>query len=235
MVNLVTLNHVKYHVDIGFGGGGPPFPLPLFDPNPATNTKLTAGAQLEYPYLHNDRASSLGPVSPSESSRTTIRLVHRTIADEPSATRTSDPAQALWVYEMRVAGSKEWTPRYAFAETEFLPNDFEVMNHYTSTSNDIWFTKKIVCVRYLLQGEDGEIVPSVESQQQAEVVVDKEIMGQIMLDGNIVKRRIGEESKVVEMLRTEEDRIRALEKWFGIVLSGEEKEGIKSTVTELKT
>lgn len=231
MVNLVTINHIKYHVDIGFGGGGPPFPIPLSDPDPNTNTKLTAGPQLEYPYLH----ATQGSTERARPKGTTIRTIHRAIHDEPSATRTSDPAQALWVYEMRVAGSEAWTPRYAFSETEFLPSDFEVMNHYTSTSSKIWFTKKIVCVRYLLDGDDGDLSVGDDGAGEAddEAVVSREMVGQIMLDGDVVKRRMGEESEVVAELATEEERARALERWFGIVLDAGEREGIRGMVTEL--
>jgi arylamine N-acetyltransferase len=239
MVNLVTIANTKYHVDIGFGGGGPPFPLPLSDPNPETNTRFTASPQLSFPCLPTQSSStSSNAPNPARSKHTTIRLIHRTLRDEPSATRPSDPAQALWVYEMRVAGSEEWTPRYAFTETEFLPSDFEVMNHYTSTSSKIWFTKKIVCVRYLLDGDDGDLAKLEEGEEdkgkEDEEGVEKGIVGQIMLDGNVVKRRIGEESEVLEELRSEEERVRALERWFGIVLSQEEREGIRGMVTELK-
>lgn len=51
---------------------------------------------------------------------------------------------------------------------------------------------------------------------------------------NEVKRRIGGTKEVVETLRSETDRVRALEKWFGIVLAEEERRGIVGLVTELK-
>lgn len=248
MVNLVTIHPRIYHVDIGFGGGGPTHPLPLLDPNPATNNHLTVGTQTSYPYL----------ASPHTPTNTHIRLVHRSLTEDeaPTARKQGDTTQALWVYEMRkgnssavlsgggagtegAATSKDqeqegvWEPQYAFSTLEFLPQDFEIMNLYTSTSPRIWFTQKIVCTRFLLEGEDGSCLPDEIGDKDEKRLVDGKIVGQMILNQDVVKRRIGDRSDVVEEGKTEEERVRALRKWFGIRLTEGEKKGIRGLVSQL--
>lgn len=256
MVNLVTIHPHIYHVDIGFGGGGPTHPLPLLDPNPATNNHLTVGAQTSYPYL----------ASPNTPTNTHIRLIHRTLTsnEAPTARKQADATQAVWVYEMRKGnstavlsgggagtegsatskhleqeGDSVWEAQYAFSTLEFLPQDFEIMNLYTSTSPRIWFTQKIVCTRFLLEGEDGSCLPdetTVQEGDEAEKekwLIDGKIVGQMILNQDVVKRRISDRSEVVEEIKTEEERARALEKWFGIRLTEGEKRGIRGMVSQL--
>lgn len=66
-----------------------------------------------------------------------------------------------------------------------------------------------------------------------EVVGD--IVGAITLSGSTIKRRIREKSEVMVECVTEEERVAALEKHFGIVLSSKEQASIRGTVTELKS
>lgn len=253
MVNLVTIGMRKYQVDIGFGGGGPPHPMPLLDSNPATNSRTTAGAQVEYPYLS----------SPTTKSTAKIRTVHR-LLDDPNCSPQvksrsevmargekvdSERSQLMWVYEVKHEEDGEWQPNYAFTETEFLPQDFEMMNFYTSKSPRIFFTFKIVMVRYLLEGDDGSCVGEDDHAKSGsgpngsgeldwegkldKQLVEKKIVGQIILNGSVVKRRIGSKTETLEELKTEDDRCKALEKWFGIVLTSGERRGIRGMVTEL--
>ena len=50
----------------------------------------------------------------------------------------------------------------------------------------------------------------------------------------VVKENLGGKTKVVEDCRTEEERLEALEKWFGMRFTEEEKAGIKGWGTELR-
>jgi len=248
MVNLVTIHARIYHVDIGFGGGGPTHPLPLLDPNPTTNNHFTVGAQTGYPYL----------ASPHTPTNTHIRLIHRALTEDEASTarKQDDSTQALWVYEMRKGNSSAvlsgggagtegsatskdqeqegvWEAQYAFSTLEFLPQDFEIMNLYTSTSPRIWFTQKIVCTRFLLEGENGSCLPNETGDEKEKQLVDGKIVGQMILNQDVVKRRIGDRSEVVEEVKTEEDRVQALRKWFGIRLTEGEKRGIRGMVSQL--
>jgi len=228
MVNLIKIANVTYAVDIGFGGGGPTRPLPLCQP---MNSKA-------------ERRLYETVVRPLHSgSDTTISLIQRPLYDEPTARRGTDPAQNLWVYEVNKNqkhnedGKLIWEAQYAFTETEFLPADFAMMNYYTSTSPQMWFTYRIVCTRYLLYADDGDISSPYDSKTESSVglpaMVDRKIVGQVSLVGGVVKRRIGETIEVMEVCKTEAERVKALEKWFGIRLTAEERRGIKGLSTEL--
>lgn len=132
------------------------------------------------------------------------------------------------------SGDGAWEPQYCFSTLEFMPQDYEVMNLYTSTSPRLFFTQKLVCTRFLLEGEDGNCLPGVAPADEDEArLVDAKIVGQIILNENVVKRRIGDRSEVVEECQTEQDRAKALEKWFGIRLTVGEKRGIRGMVSEL--
>ena len=109
----------------------------------------------------------------------------------------------------------EWVNTYAFTELEFLPQDYEMMNFWTSKSFKTFFNWKIMVVRYLLD-EEGELI------------------GRVTLVGQEVKRKIRSDSEVVQVCETEEERVKALEEFFGIVLREEEKRGILGTITALK-
>jgi hypothetical protein len=52
--------------------------------------------------------------------------------------------------------------------------------------------------------------------------------------GNAVKMRTNGKTKVVQDLQNEEDRVSALEKWFGIKLLDHEAAGIQGLGSELR-
>ena len=113
---------------------------------------------------------------------------------------------------------------YAFStEVEFFKEDFEVMNLSTSTTSI--FVGLVCCVRTIL----GDEVPESAATGDAETTV-----GQMILNGSTVKRRTGGVTEVLRVCETEEQRIEAMEKWFGLVLTDEEREGIMGRPTEIK-
>lgn len=139
-----------------------------------------------------------------------------TIDDCTSSRSANGPGQELWIFEKRDAETKPWVPVYCFTETEFLPKDFEVMNLSTSTSKSSWFTYQIVCVLYLMDEEK------------------KEIVGNVTLFNDVVKKRIGANSEVVMQCKSEKDRVHALDKYFNVGLSPAETTGIKDTVAMIR-
>ncbi|RAK95280.1 arylamine N-acetyltransferase family protein [Aspergillus ibericus CBS 121593] len=136
------------------------------------------------------------------------RLVYGSIAQHTSS------GQSLWQYEIRNWGGA-WTPAYCFTETEFLPEDFTMINYYMSTSRESWFTFHVVCVRMLLD-EEGET-----------------IVGDLTLFNDTLKRRLGATSEVLEKFTSEEDRVVALEKLFKIRLSEGDTDRIRHTIAEI--
>lgn len=103
-----------------------------------------------------------------------------------------------------------------FSEVEFLPQDFGVMNFSVSRNPTSWFTQTFVCMK-MLMSED-----------------EKEIEGQCVMSGREVKRRLRGKSEVLEKLESEEDRVRALGKWFGMHFREDEVQGIRGMPSMIK-
>ncbi|CAK1364617.1 hypothetical protein CB0940_08286 [Cercospora beticola] len=173
-INIVTIQGVRYHVDVAFGGGGPTKPLPLEDGRVHSNTR------------------------PSQE----VRLRFDTIGENESNNK-------LWIYEIRSRPEKPWLPQYCFPDDlEFHPADFESMNFFTSTSSTSFFTWMVFVVKRVLS-EDG-----------------REIVGESVMMGRKMYRRVLGMKKVEVEFKTERERVEALEKEFGIVLDEQERRGI---------
>ncbi|KAI4269836.1 MAG: hypothetical protein L6R38_007319 [Xanthoria sp. 2 TBL-2021] len=141
-------------------------------------------------------------IAPSE-----MRLIRSNIKQH------TDPDQRLWLYQARDTRDSEWQTQYCFTETEFLPEDYEMMNFWTSQSRTSIFTQAILMAKMVM--EEGRLVGAVT-----------------MFNGK-VKREVGD--VVVERFcMSEEDRLGILREWFGVRLTGEEERGIRGLVTELK-
>ena len=140
-----------------------------------------------------------------------LRLVYDNIPDQTTAPADS---QKLWIYQYRNSPEKPWNSFYCFPEMEFLHRDFLAFNYYTSTNPESFQTFQILVVKFLRR----------ESQ----------IWGKLMLVDNIVKRNAGGRTEVVKVCQTEDERVEALREWFGIVLTEEQKKGIRGWKTELK-
>lgn len=129
-------------------------------------------------------------------------------------TQHTNKTQPLWQYEIR-NGSGDWIPAYCFTETEFIPEDFTMMNYYMSTSRDSWFTFHVVCVRMLLD-EAGE-----------------KVVGDLTLFNNSLKKRIGATSEVIQILSSDEERVAALDKAFNIHIGPADMDSIRHTISEI--
>ena len=157
--------------------------------------------------------SSFQPVPLQDGYEFTIFSPRRGKLEYRSIDHHSDSSQRLWVYSMQEDAQSEWKEQYAFVETEFFKNDYAMTNYYCSTSPDSFFTRTVLAMRAIV--EDGHIV------------------GVMTLFQDEVRRKIGATREVVETLKTEEDRVRAVEKYFFIPLNAEDREGIKSTALAL--
>lgn len=65
------------------------------------------------------------------------------------------------------------------------------------------------------------------------LVEGAEVVGDITLFNNEVKKRIKGQSEVLAVLTSEEERVAALREHLGVKLSEAEKEGIHGMITEL--
>jgi arylamine N-acetyltransferase len=127
----------------------------------------------------------------------------------------NDPSQCVWIYSYRANDDAPWTEGYSFVEIEFFPADFEVINLSTMSLRQSFFTQVVLCVKMLLD-EHGNTE------------------GVLILFQNEVKTRTGGHTSVLERLESEQQRVRALEDRFGILLTKEQREGIKGLATELR-
>ncbi|KAI9732674.1 MAG: DUF1279 super [Cirrosporium novae-zelandiae] len=124
-----------------------------------------------------------------------------------------DKSMKLWICQYRNGPDRPWDSLYCFSEIEFLDHDFEVMNFFTSSSPDAFPTFMVLVVKFLRR--------------------EHEIYGKIMLVNNEVKQNLGGKTILVKTCTTEEERVEALKEYFGILLTDEEREGIRGMSTEL--
>lgn len=110
----------------------------------------------------------------------------------------------------------QWEDMYSFSEVEIFPEDFEALNYFIMTRPQSFFNQTVLAYRPVLDEATGELV------------------GERILNGNVVKEGASGQDRILEVLETEEDRVRALEKYFDIRLTEKERRGIKGLMTELK-
>lgn len=130
------------------------------------------------------------------------------------------PETKMWIYQYRNSPEQAWNSFYAFYETEFTEADYGVMNWYTGHSPQSPQLGGILVIKFL-------------RRLQEDRNGDDEVFGKRMLVDGVVKENLGGKTSVVETCLTEEERVTALQKWFGIELTESEKEGIKGWQTEL--
>lgn len=215
IVNIVTFSDgSKYHSDVVFGGDGPTLPMPLVDG-----------------LVHHNLGTQ------------EIRLVHDWI---PTQTQRTD-ASKLWIYQYRNSRDKEWNSFYAFPELEFMAAGWEVVNWWATSSPKCSQVYNLLVVKFLSRPKktrrheemgseisEGEEKKLGEQPEEEEEKVGLEIYAKRMLVDCIIKENLGGKTKAIRELKTEEERIQALEIDFGIRLTDEEKAGIKGWVAELK-
>lgn len=182
----------KYFCDVGFGSPGPTFPVPLEEGYSQMNT------------------GEKGHVASS------MKVARGHIANNTGR----EPEQLLWQYWVKYGRaedhSKDWIPCYCFAETEFFPYDYDIMNCWISTDRKSPFVNRVICQKFVM-ADDGE-----------------SLVGDITLnDTNIKERRLGKSSVLAE-IKSERDRTEALEKHMGVILSEPEKAGILGFPTMIR-
>jgi len=184
MLNLVRFDDGGWYVaDVGMGAMGP---------------------NLAYPLQDGFETTSIAP--------RLIRVQRRAIAE--SYGRHSNE---MWCYDVcynpgseedEGEGERKWTPVYCFTETEFLPQDYEIMSWFTSTNPSSFFTKYVTSTKMLMDDAGERIVGSVT-----------------LFEGG-VKQSIGLDREIVRDCATEEERIAALKEIFDIELTEEQRKGI---------
>lgn len=129
--------------------------------------------------------------------------------------QNTDAAQRMWVYYSTDSADGPFRQRNCFTEQEFFPEDFEVMNWAVMSRPTSYFVKTVLCMRTILDPDT----------RRAE--------GTVVLHKDEVKRKIGDKVEVLETLKNEADRVRAIEKYFFIALTPAEQKAIRGMPQEL--
>lgn len=123
--------------------------------------------------------------------------------------------QELWVYDVKFNDERPWLSVMCFSEVEFIQDDFERMNFYINGSRRYWMTNRMIVCKLILDDD-----------------MEGSIIGVATLTGHVVQRSIrGKREKIV--CSAEDERIAALEKYFGILLTQEERRGIEGLPSAL--
>lgn len=145
------------------------------------------------------------------------------------STEPSDPSQRVWVYSARDTlddndDSIPWVGKNSFTELECFANDYRAMNYYSNTSPSSFFTPQLIAFRAVLEKD-------ADSDEEGDV----KLVGVLTFWANEVReRREGSmEKKVLQTVSTEKERVDALEKYFMIQMSEEDRQGIYTTQVPL--
>ncbi|RGP74173.1 arylamine n-acetyltransferase 3 [Fusarium sporotrichioides] len=146
-----------------------------------------------------------------------MRLRHHTIPQYLSK-------QRVWIYEFRSNDNGEWIPQWCFIDHEVLPDDIRVMNMAPSKSPSSFFTFKVVAVQFVSKKEDCS---DMETRYLKNAGGD--IDGSVFIDGNVMKYRKAGVVKMEKTFESEDERLEALKRYFGIELTEENMRAIRGT------
>lgn len=212
VVTIVEFGAERWVTDVGFGGDGMTAPLPLvhgLDP------------EGEYPVHKN-----LG----SQEVRITRGLYPGAVSD--------GEANKVWFYEYRNRPEDEWSRYYAFGDREASSWDLECANYWVSSHPESFQRKQILVVKFLRDSCEDTcnkgLVKATDGHDSGSIMIPEvETGGKIMLAHGVVKRNLGGKTDIVKICRTEEERVEALKEYFGIILSDDQKQGIRGFETAL--
>ncbi|KAF5677362.1 arylamine n-acetyltransferase 3 [Fusarium heterosporum] len=132
--------------------------------------------------------------------------------------------QKIWIYEYQSHHGGEWTPQWCFMDFEVLPEDISVMNMAPSRSPTSFFTFKVVCVQFTSEKEDYLTVDMRDVKKTG-----GNIDGALIIDGNSFKYRKGGDTKWERTFKSEDERLEALRKYFGVEFTVKNQRAIRGT------
>ena len=120
-----------------------------------------------------------------------------------------------------VQAQSGWRPAYCFSDIEWLPADFEVLNYRMCRDPKSMFVQMLIMTRPILDEAGTRSV------------------GQLTLVGNELSRTMtrddgSHEKEILVKCATEQERVDALEKWFGIELTPGEVRGITGLSSQIR-
>lgn len=142
----------------------------------------------------------------------------------------------VWIYEHKIdPKSDDWTVMYCFPDFEVLPQDVKVMNLGPSKSPTSIFLQRVITTLFVA---DGDFAVNIYDERlevpQRDVLEDKPLTGQLILDNNAFKLRSNGEKIFEKTFNNEGARIEALGNYYGLQLGEVDRRAIKGTSTEIK-
>lgn len=160
-----------------------------------------------------------GPIS-TQIAPAQMRIMHEPISDN------LDQSHKVWIFQHRYNEDSPWVPMYCFVDFEFTPADIQSMNFAPWLSRQSFFTHKVVAVRFTTDREedssDGPGSPN-------ESALEGEINGSLTINNDTLKWRRNGEKIVTWSFEKDEERVAALQKYFGIYLAEEDQAAIQNT------
>ena len=127
MLNLVSINNVRYMVDVGYGTNSPTQPLSMRSQD------------------LSEEVQSIGQEK--------LRVVWKAIEDN----ECQDPRLNMWIYQHQSPKGDFKDQYCFSDLIEFRPEDFKVMNLHTSTSPRTIFAKTVFCTKMILDKNEKSI------------------------------------------------------------------------------
>ncbi|KAK3716884.1 hypothetical protein LTR37_006234 [Vermiconidia calcicola] len=155
------------------------------------------------------------------------RIVFETLAQNLSDSK-------LWICQARTSPDAGWTSMYCFTEVEILPTDVPGMNFAPMRDPASHFTQKVLCVRLTTSKErsgNDSTGPGATSESDIE---EGKIDGALIVDHDKLKWRRSGKTVLEAEFKSEEERVQALRKYWGIELDVEDREAILGTVSAVK-
>lgn len=122
--------------------------------------------------------------------------------------------QKYWRKQLRSSSISPWTDVYAFQETEWQTLDFHVILSGLKSLGVSWHEMCVVCHKIILE--------------------DSTPVGWLMIWHDELRQWYKGKSEVLQRFYSEDERAKALEEQFGIVLNEEERGCIKGMMSEIK-
>lgn len=211
-----------WYVDVGFGGDGPRCPIPVRD-----------GAVVVGQGAQRHRLIRLRPSSPSAAFLSSsphadlgwVMQTGRALPPDDTSSLAEDEKNSVIETTTNPDGTVtriKWSDGHNFYPlVPYTIRDYTVMSFCTATHPESGMRSLVMCVRML---RDDEITP----EERAEF--GEGVKGRIALRDMWLTRKVEDKAEVVEEFETEEQRVEALRRWFGIEV---EREGIRGGRLEI--
>ena len=156
-----------------------------------------------------------------------VRLVRDFIPGQVSR----DDKHKMWQYQYRNQSDHPWLKFHAFSDgIEWMPPDFDVLNYFEGENPDSISWKNVVVVKFLRRAlSEGGAHGETQSSN------NEEIYGKRILIRDTFKENLGGQTDIVQVCRTEDERVQGLKRWFDMELTDDERRAIEGRPTELKS